>query len=91
MNVLMSLQQSQLETDDPTTSYMLQVWNFFNIKFTLTFISSSIYNLCYNLKMLVYSNLAIFAGMGTALQVPGTRFSPIHGFHHASFAPVHAT
>lgn len=31
MEVLMSLQGSQMETDDPTTSYMLQVWVHFLI------------------------------------------------------------
>ena len=30
MDVLMSLQQSQLEADDPTSSYMLQVWSFYS-------------------------------------------------------------
>lgn len=33
MEVLMSLQGSQLETDDPTTSYMLQVC-FVNLKWS---------------------------------------------------------
>lgn len=29
----MSLQQSQLDSDDPTASYMLQVWSFFSFPF----------------------------------------------------------
>ena len=74
----MSLQGSELEADDPITSYMLQVTSDNNLlgrysKFT-----------CLHLPYM-------FIGMGSALQVSRPRIPPIHECGDASFASVSST
>lgn len=73
----MSLQGSQMETDDPTTSYMLQVWVHFLIPQTQ--------NLSQHCHHYI---LGIIVGMGQALQVLGTGFPALHECSHASFTSV---
>ncbi|MDD0193472.1 hypothetical protein PSY30_23495, partial [Shigella flexneri] len=66
----MSLQGSQMETDDPTTSYMLQVWysplNLMN------------FNVCICPHIQVVTKGFLYLGMGQTLQVFGTGFPSVH-------------
>ena len=50
MDVLMSLQQSQLDADDPTASYMLQVWSFYKHQLGNIYLFCRLVKILTNLK-----------------------------------------
>lgn len=80
MDVLLSLQGSQLETDDPTISYMLQV---------CTFLCNFFYNI-HNFLTPEVNKCTFFVvvGMGKTLQVPWAGFPSLHECCHATTASL---
>ena len=80
----MSLQGSQMEADDPTTSYMLQVG--------VIMIQSTFMAMFLNFKLLLIVPFSsLFVGMGQTMQVLRTGLPPLHERCYASFASVRST